>query len=121
MDELNEAADTLANGGNLDTGNDLSSLIAQNSEDESDLYDDEDYDSYYDDYDEDDYYYDDDFYYDYDGIMTYGRMVHLADPDRYPVILAIVIGILGLCVIAGIVFLIMALKKNKSRKKAQTA
>ena len=114
MDELNAAADDIANGGTGKSTSDLSSLLAENAVDEADLYeDDEDY--YYDDdeYYEDDYYVDYDIY-DSDGMMTYGRMVHLADPERYPVILAITLSILILCLAAGIVFLILSIRKKSS-------
>ena len=114
MDELNAAANDIANGGTGKSTSDLSSLLAENAVDEADLYeDDEDY--YYDDddYYEDDYYVDYDIY-DSDGMMTYGRMVHLADPERYPVILAITLSILILCLAAGIVFLILSIRKKSS-------
>ena len=114
MDELNAAADDIANGGTGKSTSDLSSLLAENAVDEADLYeDDEDY--YYDDddYYEDDYYVDYDIY-DSDGMMTYGRMVHLADPERYPVILAITLSILILCLAAGIVFLILSIRNKSS-------
>ena len=54
--------------------------------------------------------------YDSEGNMTYGRMAHLASPEGYPVIFAILLVMIVMCLTAGIVFAVVGLRRNsKSR------
>ena len=69
-------------------------------------------------YEEDEYYGEESYsvdngVYDSEHDMTYGRAVHLASPDRFRVIYAILIVAILSCVAAGIVFLIIFCRKTR--------
>jgi hypothetical protein len=82
----------------------------EEEEDDEDM-DDEDWD---DEWDEDSYEVDYDEY-DTEGMMTYGRAVHLADPDNHAVIYWILIVAVALSSIAGVIFLVVSNMKEKSK------
>ena len=85
--------------------------FAQYEDDEEEEEEEENWDDD-EDWDEDSYEVDSEEY-DSEGLMTYGRAVHLAAPESYPVIYSILIGIFLFSLIAGAVFLIIANRKPK--------
>ena len=91
----------------FDTGSfdDSADFEDEEEEDEEDWDDEWDEDSYEVDYDE----------YDTEGMMTYGRAVHLADPDNHAVIYWILIVAVALSSIAGVIFLVVSHMKEKSK------
>lgn len=106
--------DPLGVTGSGETYDDSDSVFADDfatyEDDEEEEEEEEDWDD--EDWDEDSYEVDSEEY-DSEGLMTYGRAVHLADPESYPVIYSILIGIFLFSLIAGAVFLIIANRKPK--------